>query len=196
LEPFEIGFIMLCDRLTPALSPAGTQLASDHVYGVHAEGHIERRQRMTALTIRVFDTPDAAYAACERLFEMGVPRGSAYVVDATGVRQGTFADAEPQMHNRAVERKGSFADTEPEHRDRNLEPHGSFADTDSQGGRMPTYPKGDFAKGMRETPLPSEGDLRDLLDRLGVAEADREECVTHLRNGRALLMIEDMTPVR
>ncbi len=151
---------------------------------------------MTALTIRVFDTPDAAYAACERLFETGVPRGSAYVIDATGVRQGTFADAEPNIHNRAVERKGSFADAEPQSHDRNLEPNGSFADVDSQGGRMPTVQKGDFAKGMRETTPPNEQELRDLLDRLGVADTEREDCVTHLRNGRALLMIEDMTVAR
>jgi hypothetical protein len=151
---------------------------------------------MTALTIRVFDTPDAAYAACERLFELGVPRGSAYVIDATGVRQGSFADAEPNLHNRAAERKGSFADVEPETHDRNLEPQGSFADQDSQGGRMPAVQKGDFAKGMRETTPPNVEELRALLNRLGVAEADREECVTHLRNGRALLMIEDMALVR
>lgn len=151
---------------------------------------------MTALTIRVFDTPEAAYAACERLFEKGVPRGSAYVIDATGVRQGSFADAEPNVHNRAAERKGSFADVEPETHDRNLEPHGSFADVDSQGGRMPAVQKGDYAKGMRETTPPSEPDLRDLLNRLGVAEADRDECITHLHNGRALLMIEDMAPTR
>lgn len=151
---------------------------------------------MTALTIRVFDTPDAAYAACERLYEMGVPRGGAYVIDAAGVRQGTFADAAPNLHNRAVERKGTFADVEPRSHDRNLEPHGSFADVDSQGGQMPSVQKGDFARGMRETPPPSEADLRDLLDRLGVAEADREECVTHLRNGRALLMIEDVAATR
>jgi hypothetical protein len=149
---------------------------------------------MSALTIRVFDTPDAAYAACEHLFEMGVPRGSAYVVDAAGVRQGTYADAEPNLHNRSAERKGSFADVEPASHDRNLEPHGSFADVDSQGGRMPTVQKGDYAKGMRETTPPNEQDLRDLLDRLGVAEADREECVSHLRNGRALLMIEELLP--
>lgn len=151
---------------------------------------------MTALTIRVFDTPDAAYAACERLFEMGLPRGGAYVVDATGVRQGSFADAEPQLHNRAVERKGSFADAEPTLHDRNLEPEGSFADLDSQGGRMPTVQKGDFARGMRETTPPNEHDLYDLLDRLGVAEPDRAECVTHLRRGRALLLIESTPAVR